>query len=151
MSPPSTGLACVPAARLAAETLARALDDGHQGLVYDVESLKNRYDHPTAQRHRDMALVKVKDRAQITLPPDIRKALNVGVGDYLETEVVEGGVLLKPVAVVERTKAWDALFKVLEGVRYQGPDPRPSPEEEERMVAEMIRAYRKERRGNEHA
>lgn len=98
-----------------------------------------------------MALVKVKDRAQITLPPDIRKALNVGIGDYLETEVVEGGVLLKPVAVVERTKAWDALFEVLEGVRYQGPDPRPSPEEEERMVAEMIRAYRKERRGNEHA
>jgi AbrB family looped-hinge helix DNA binding protein len=98
-----------------------------------------------------MALVKVKDRAQITLPPDIRKALNVGVGDYLETEVVEGGVLLKPVAVVERTKAWDALFKVLEGVRYQGPDPRPAPEEEERMVAEMIRAYRKERRSNEHA
>lgn len=33
-----------------------------------------------------MALVKVKDRAQITLPPDIRKALNVGVGDDLETK-----------------------------------------------------------------
>lgn len=52
----------------------------------------------------EMALVKIKDRSQITLPPDIRKALNVDVGDYLETEVVEGGVLLKPVAVVERTK-----------------------------------------------
>lgn len=98
-----------------------------------------------------MALVKVKDRAQITLPPDIRKALNVGVGNYVETEIVEGGVLLEPVAVVERTKAWGALFKVLEGAHYQGPEPRPSPEEEERMVAEMIRAYRKERRSNEHA
>lgn len=97
-----------------------------------------------------MALVRVKDRAQITLPPEIRKALGVGVGDYLETEVVEGGVLLKPVSVVERTKAWDELFKVLEGVRYQGLEPRPSPEEE-RMVAEMIRAYRKERRAGEHA
>jgi AbrB family looped-hinge helix DNA binding protein len=105
----------------------------------------------TNRKAADMALVKVKDRAQITLPPDIRKALNVDVGDYLETEVVEGGVLLKPVAVVERTEAWDALFKVLEGVRYQGPEPRPSPEEEERMVAEMIRAYRKERRAKEHA
>lgn len=96
-----------------------------------------------------MALVRVKDRAQITLPPEIRKALGVGVGDYLETEVVEGGVLLKPVAVVERTKAWDELFKVLEGVQYQGSEPRPSPEEEERMVAEMVRAYRKERPGGD--
>lgn len=105
----------------------------------------------TKPKAAEMALVKVKDRAQITLPPDIRKALNVDVGDYLETEVVEGGVLLKPVAVVERTKAWDELFKVLEGVRYRRPEPRPSPEEEERMVTEMIRAYRKERRAKEHA
>jgi AbrB family looped-hinge helix DNA binding protein len=52
----------------------------------------------------DMALVKIKDRAQITLPPEVRQALNVGVGDYLHVEVVEGGVLLKPVAVVERSK-----------------------------------------------
>jgi hypothetical protein len=40
---------------------------------------------------------------------------------------------------------------VLEGVRYQGPEPPASPEEEERMVAEMIRAYRTERRAREHA
>jgi hypothetical protein len=38
--------------------------------------------------------------------------------------------------------AWDALFKVLEGVRYRGPEPRPSPEEEERMVEEMVRRER---------
>ena len=107
--------------------------------------------HITKQRTSDMALVKIKDRAQITLPPEVRQALNVGVGDYLEAEVVEGGVLLKPVAVVERTKAWDELFEVLKRVRYQGPEPRPSPEEEERMVVDMIRAYRQERRAREHA
>lgn len=105
----------------------------------------------TTVRDSDMLLVKIKDRAQITLPPEVRQALRVGVGDYLEAEVVEGGVLLKPVAVIERTKAWDELFKVLEGVGYQGPEPRPTPEEEERMVSEMIKAYRKERRGTGHA
>jgi AbrB family looped-hinge helix DNA binding protein len=98
-----------------------------------------------------MALVKIKDRAQITLPPEVRQALNVGVGDYLEAEIVEGGVLLKPVAVIERTKAWDELFKVLERVRYRGGEPRPSAEEEERMVADLIRAYRNERRAAKHA
>lgn len=107
--------------------------------------------HITKQGTSDMALVKIKDRAQITLPPEVRQALNVGVGDYLEAEVVEGGVLLKPVAVVERTKAWDDLFEVLKRVRYQGPEPRPSPEEEERRVVDMIRAYRQERRAREHA
>ena len=93
-----------------------------------------------------MALVKIKDRAQITLPPDVRQALNVGVGDYLEAEVVEGGVLLKPVAVVERTKAWDELFTVLGKVHDQGTEPRPSPEEQERMVGDMIDAYHKRER-----
>lgn len=93
-----------------------------------------------------MALVKIKDRAQITLPPDVRQALNVGVGDYLETEVVEGGVLLKPVAVVERTKTWDELFKMLGKVHDQGAEPRPSTEEQERMVVDMIDAYRKRER-----
>ena len=98
-----------------------------------------------------MALVEDQDRAQITLPPEVRQALNVGIGDYLEAEVVEGGVLLKPVAVVERTKAWDELFKMLERVGYRGPEPRPSPEEEEQMVVDMIRAYRQKRRANKHA
>jgi len=45
-----------------------------------------------------------------------------------------------------RRGAWDALFKVLEGVRYRGPEPRPSPEEEERMVEEMVRRKRETRR-----
>ena len=44
-----------------------------------------------------------------------------------------------------RRGAWDALFKVLEGVRYRGPAPRPSPEEEERMVEEMVRRERETR------
>ena len=45
-----------------------------------------------------------------------------------------------------RRRAWDALFKVLEGVRYRGPEPRPSVEEEERMVDEMVRRERETRR-----
>ena len=45
-----------------------------------------------------------------------------------------------------RRSTWDALFKVLEGVRYRGPEPRPYPEEEERMVEEMVRRERQARR-----
>ena len=52
-----------------------------------------------------MVLVKIEDRFQITLPPEVRRALNVAVGDYLEVEIVNGGVLLTPVAMVEGAKA----------------------------------------------
>jgi AbrB family looped-hinge helix DNA binding protein len=90
-----------------------------------------------------MALVRVKDRAQITLPPEIRKALGVGVGDYLETEVVEGGVLLKPVAVVERTKAWNEILKIVERPKWRGPGPEPSEEETMQMVVDEIKRMRR--------
>ena len=53
-----------------------------------------------------MALMRVRSAAQLTLPADVRKALNIKEGDYLEAEIVEGGVLLKPVAVVDRKDAW---------------------------------------------
>lgn len=44
-------------------------------------------------------LLKVKRWAQITLPAEIRRELNLSEGDYLEAEKVEGGVLLKPVRI----------------------------------------------------
>jgi hypothetical protein len=51
-----------------------------------------------------------------------------------------------PQAQACRRSAWDALFKVLESIWYGGPEARPSPEEEERMVAEMVRKERQARR-----
>lgn len=92
-----------------------------------------------------MALLKVRDRAQITLPPEARQALNVSAGDYLEAEVVEGGVLLKPVAVVERTKAWDQILQIVNRPKWRGPGPEPSEDETMQMVVDMIRADRQER------
>lgn len=50
----------------------------------------------------------------------------------------------------QRRSAWDTLFKVLEGVRYRGPEPRPTPEEEERMVEEMVHRERQARREGEN-
>jgi AbrB family looped-hinge helix DNA binding protein len=50
-----------------------------------------------------MALVRLRRAAQITLPQDIREAAHLREGDYLETEVTEGGtILLKPVNIARR-------------------------------------------------
>lgn len=67
-----------------------------------------------------MSLVKVRRAAQITLPGDIRKALNVEEGDCLEAEIVEGGALLRPVAVINKAQAWNRLERILGKAEYTG-------------------------------
>jgi AbrB family looped-hinge helix DNA binding protein len=93
-----------------------------------------------------MTRVRLLRGGQVTLPAAVRQKLKLVEGDYLEAEVVDGGVLLKPVSQ-EREQAWQRLLDAPRSVRYVGPDPRPSPEEEEEWLAEEIKAARVE----EHA
>ena len=92
-----------------------------------------------------MALVKVKRFSQVTLPPDLRKRFNLAEGDYLEAEAVEEGILLKPVSVVERRKAWNRVFKVMKTVHAKQPPSKLSPRELEEEIAREVKAFRKER------
>lgn len=39
----------------------------------------------------------------IDLPPDVLKAMNVGLGDLLSIELVEGAIVLKPVRDADST------------------------------------------------
>jgi AbrB family looped-hinge helix DNA binding protein len=96
-----------------------------------------------------MALVRVRERAQITLPQEVRDALKVKQGDYLEAEIVEGGVLLRPKAVVDRDDARARLRAMLaaDGTRWAGPGPEPSEDALLRDVADSIEDDRRARRG----
>lgn len=91
-----------------------------------------------------MALLKVLRAGQVTLPAEFRRKLKLSEGDYLEAEVTDEGVLLRPVSVVERKKAWEQVFKAMESVRYVGPEPEPSEDEVMEMVVEEIHAMRRE-------
>jgi len=93
-----------------------------------------------------MSIVKVQKASRIALPEDVREALGVKEGDYLETEVVEGGVMVKPVRVTDRDAARDDLLTMLRGSRHVGPDPEPSDDELMEMVVEEIKTDRRERR-----
>ena len=90
-----------------------------------------------------MALLKVRDRARITLPAEIRKVLNVSAGDYLEARIVEGGVLLKPASAPRDEKAWDELLDIVDTPKRREPTAL-SPDEEEEWIAEQIEAFRRE-------
>jgi AbrB family looped-hinge helix DNA binding protein len=94
------------------------------------------------QEGKIMALVRLLRGGQVTLPAEMRQKLDIKEGDYLEAEVVEAGMLLKPVSVVDRKAAWAAIREAQQSVRYIGPEPRPSPEEEEEMIFEAVEAFR---------
>jgi AbrB family looped-hinge helix DNA binding protein len=91
-----------------------------------------------------MALVRLLRGGQVTLPAELRQKLQVKEGDYLEAQVVENGMLLKPVAFVSREQAWKAIREAQQSVRYIGPKPRPSPEGEEEQIYEIMREFRED-------
>jgi AbrB family looped-hinge helix DNA binding protein len=91
-----------------------------------------------------MALVRLLRGGQVTLPAELRQKLQVKEGDYLEAEVVENAMLLKPVAFVSREQAWKAIREAQQSVRYIGPEPRPSPEDEEEEIYEIVREFRED-------
>jgi len=93
-----------------------------------------------------MARIRLLRDGQVTLPAALRQKLNLAEGDYLDAEVVEDGLLLRPLPD-ERERAWQRVLDAPKSVRYIGPEPRPSPEEEEEWLAEEIKAARLE----EHA
>ena len=48
----------------------------------------------------------VRGKGQITIPSEIRKAARLEEGDPVEVELVEGGILLRPLKVIDATQAW---------------------------------------------
>jgi AbrB family looped-hinge helix DNA binding protein len=89
-----------------------------------------------------MALVRMLRGGQVTLPAEARKALRLSEGDYLNLEVQNGTLTLKPVQVVDRAEADRQLDQILSRVTYTGPEPEPSEDEVMDMVSDEIRAVR---------
>jgi len=94
-----------------------------------------------------MPLVKVSRSAQITLPAEVRKPLEIEEGDYLSVETVEGGILLKPVVVMDKESARKKLMDLLDQVPRGKPKKKfKDAREEEEAIAEMIKEFRKQNR-----
>lgn len=91
-----------------------------------------------------MPLLRIKRFSQVTLPPDMRKKFHLNEGDYLEAEATGDGILLKPVTVVERKKAWDRLFNVIENVQERKPRSKKTGKAKEEEIAGMVKDYRKQ-------
>jgi AbrB family looped-hinge helix DNA binding protein len=96
------------------------------------------------QENGIMVLVRMLRGGQVTLPAEARRALKLSEGDYLDLEVSDGTVTLKPVTVVDRAEADRQLDAILNRVKYVGPEPPPSEDEVMDMVVDEVREVRAE-------
>jgi antitoxin PrlF len=53
-----------------------------------------------------MATSYVRNKGQVTIPADVRRAFHLEEGDPVQVEVVEDGILLRPQKVIDATQAW---------------------------------------------
>jgi bifunctional DNA-binding transcriptional regulator/antitoxin component of YhaV-PrlF toxin-antitoxin module len=53
-----------------------------------------------------MPRTTLRARGQLTLPEEIRAAARLEVGDLLEAEITDEGILLRPQKVIDTTQAW---------------------------------------------
>jgi AbrB family looped-hinge helix DNA binding protein len=91
-----------------------------------------------------MALVRLKRAAQITLPAELRKQFHLEEGDYLEIEAVEEGILLRPVSVLDPQQARKALREFLDRVHAKLPPSEQDPKAQEEEITRVIQELRRE-------
>ncbi len=48
----------------------------------------------------------VRAKGQVTIPAQIRQAARLEEGDPVEVEIVEDGILLRPMKVIDASQAW---------------------------------------------
>jgi len=48
----------------------------------------------------------VRAKGQVTIPAAVREAARLEEGDPVEVEIVDGGILLRPMKVIDASQAW---------------------------------------------
>ncbi len=94
----------------------------------------------TQQEKSVMIRVKVLPDGSISLPAELRQELRLSAGDDLDAEVEDGKLTLRPVG--DREAAWKRLMEIVDEDKWIGPEPRPSPEEEEQWIFDAVAEFR---------
>jgi AbrB family looped-hinge helix DNA binding protein len=53
-----------------------------------------------------MPTTYIRNKGQVTIPADVRRAAGLEEGDPIEVEVVAEGILLRPQKVIDAKQAW---------------------------------------------
>lgn len=86
----------------------------------------------------NMDVVKVRRNFQLTIPRDLRERIGLAVGDYVEVDLQDDAITIRPVKVIrnETRAALDALKDIWS--KMEGVDP----EKVEHLVDEAVREVR---------
>lgn len=61
----------------------------------------------------ELVLAKVTQKGQMTIPQELREALDIGAGDYVALRPLMGGVFMSKVSVSPQVKAEDVLRRLV--------------------------------------
>jgi len=64
----------------------------------------------------------LRAKGQVTIPAAVREAARLEEGDPVEVEIVDGGILLRPMKVIDATQAWFWTPEWQEGERQADAD-----------------------------
>lgn len=105
-----------------------------------------KYGLPKTKTVKGVALpfIKLIRHGQVTLPAKFRKSLNLKDGDYLEAELLEDRIVLKPTVVMGRQEAIKGLHQLMDEIQAQNED--YSDEEVMENVMEAIKHVRRKKR-----
>ena len=56
-----------------------------------------------------MSLITVKSKFQVTIPAKLRRDIDLREGDLMEASILDGGILLRPMEIVDRDAAADRI------------------------------------------
>ena len=116
-----------------------ALDPGRSSRIVVCSPVPIFRDAAYLRETATMATVKIRGN-QLTLPDDLRQALASAEDDVIEAEVVEQRVLLPRSPAARRTAALRQIRAAQRNVRYKGSAPRPSANQEEREISDLLAA-----------
>ena len=51
-------------------------------------------------------ITQIRGKAQLTIPKEFIKQLNLKTGDHIDIEIENGALVLKPVVVIPKDQAW---------------------------------------------
>ena len=50
--------------------------------------------------------MKISTQGQIRIPKNVMQTLNIEIGDYVEVEIDQGRIILKPEKLIDPTQGW---------------------------------------------
>lgn len=94
------------------------------------------------QKEPTMPLVKVVRNGQITIPKELRAILDIQEGDFLEINLRDSDMVIKPKIAIDKDLARERFFKAVDEIREEMKD--ADPEQITNEIEEAVEAVKKQ-------